>query len=117
MLHSSFLYSEMWQEGAVTLRVWIAMMLLSDDDGSIDMSRASLASAAHVTEEELGEALGVLTKDIADDPTRGALVDIVGRFGYVVHEHRPYAVQVSEKQAKRARYNRTYRAKKKAAGE
>jgi hypothetical protein len=59
-MFAAMLTSSVWQESHATVRVWVTMLLLKDQDGIVNASVPGLAHAAHVTLDECQQALEVL---------------------------------------------------------
>ena len=56
-LSANIIHSTVWRQSHETVRVWIALLALSDRDGRVKISFPGLIDAARVTEEQCTVAL------------------------------------------------------------
>lgn len=60
-IFDSLLTSSVWQESDKVVRVWIAMLLMKDQDGVVNAAVPGLAAFANVSRDECQQALEVLS--------------------------------------------------------
>jgi hypothetical protein len=93
LLFSSLLDSSVWiGQPHHVVRVWIAMILLKDEQGIVSQTVRGLARRACVTEVEALEALKVLQEPDADSrnpENEGRRIEAV-RGGWLLLNHKPY---------------------------
>lgn len=106
-LWSSILESTIWNEDHPTVRVWITMLAMKDQNGFVAASVPGLAVRARVTTEECRAALGKLLSPDEDSRTK----DFEGRRiaeadgGWVVINHEKYRSKEAEEERKEYRKN------------
>jgi hypothetical protein len=103
----SMLTSSVWQESHATVRVWLTMLLLKDQDGIVNAAVPGLAHAAHVTLDECQQALAVLSgpDPFSRTPTlEGRRIVQVDSGGWRVVNHEKYRELPSK--AERRAYKR-----------
>lgn len=61
-LFGSILDSSIWAEDHATVRVWITMLTMANEDGMVEASPSGLARRANVTREECRKALEIFQK-------------------------------------------------------
>jgi hypothetical protein len=110
-LYASILDSSVWSESHATVRVWIAMLAMADQDGHVEASLGGLARRANVTREECEQALSVLAGPDLDDKSGvddGRRVRKVER-GWSITNHRRYREMRTKKQIQTAQRVRKHR--------
>jgi len=110
-LFSSIVTSSIWCEDNATLRVWIAMLAISDSTGVVEGSVPGFASLARVTQEEMVAAVAKLSSPDPHSRTpdhEGRRIEsILG--GWRILNYGPYRERVQAKEGSRAPYFREYR--------
>jgi hypothetical protein len=115
-LFSSIVTSSVWVEDDKTLRVWIAMLALSDSDGIVEGSVPGFANLCRVSVDEMRRALEVLSSPDPDSRTPdndGRRIEaILG--GWQILNYTLYRERGQAKDGSRAPYYRAYRRNKSA---
>lgn len=116
-LFSSIVTSSVWMEDDKTLRVWFAMLALTDAKGIVEGSVPGFANVARVTIPEMEHALQVLS---SPDPysrtpdNEGRRIEAIPG-GWRILNYQSYRERGQAKDGSRAEYFRTYRAAKKVS--
>jgi len=110
-LFSSIVSSSIWCEDDVTLRVWIALLALSDAHGDVDASIPGLASLCRMPVEDCERAIGILC---APDPhsrsktKEGRRIEL-RHGGFRIINYASYRSRGQDKDGSRAAYMRARR--------
>ena len=110
-LFSSIVTSSVWMEDDKTLRVWFAMLSLTDANGMVEGSVPGFANVARVTIPEMEHAIQVLT---GPDPysrtpdNEGRRLETVPG-GWRILNYASYRSRGQAKDGSRAEYFREYR--------
>ena len=113
-LCSSIVTSSVWGEDDKTLRVWFAMLAMTDAAGVVEGSVPGFAHVARVTIPEMEHAIGRLT---STDPysrtpdNEGRRIEAVPG-GWRILNYKAYRDRYQAKDGSRAGYMRDYRAKR-----
>ena len=117
-LFSSIVTSSIWMEDDKTLRVWFAMLALTDARGMVEGSVPGFAHVARVSIPEMEHAIEVLS---GPDPysrtpdNEGRRIEVVPG-GWVILNYTAYRDKGQAKDGSRAGYMRNYRVEKKGGG-
>ena len=118
-LFSSIVTSSIWCEDDKTLRVWFAMLALTDAGGNVEGSVPGFAHVARVTIPEMEHAVAVLS---APDPysrtpdNEGRRIEVMPG-GWRILNYASYRERGQAKDGSRAGYMRDYRSGKRGAHE
>jgi hypothetical protein len=118
-LFSSIVTSSIWCEDDKTLRVWFAMLALTDASGNVEGSIPGFAHVARVTIPEMEHAVEVLS---APDPysrtpdNEGRRIEAIPG-GWRILNYACYRERGQAKDGSRASYMRDYRAGKRGSNE
>ena len=110
-LFSSIVTSSIWSEDDKTLRVWFAMLALTDARGNVEGSVPGFAHVARVTIPEMEHAIERLS---SPDPysrtpdNEGRRVEVVPG-GWVILNYCAYRERCQSKDGSRAEYERNRR--------
>ena len=110
-LFSSIVTSSIWSEDDKTLRVWFAMLALTDARGNVEGSVPGFAHVARVTIPEMEHAIERLS---SPDPysrtpdNEGRRVEVVPG-GWVILNYCAYRERCQSKDGSRAAYERNRR--------
>jgi hypothetical protein len=118
-LFSGIVTSSVWCEDHVTLRVWVAMLATADADGVVEGSVPGFANLARVTVAEMKAAITKLSSPDPDSRTpdhEGRRIEAIDG-GWRVLNYKRYREKAQEKEGSRAPYYRTYRRRKREAGQ
>lgn len=113
-LFSSIVTSSIWMEDDKTLRVWFAMLALTDAKGMVEGSVPGFAHVARVSIPEMEHAIAVLS---GPDPysrtpdNEGRRIEAVPG-GWVILNYTAYRDRCQAKDGSRAEYERNRRAGK-----
>ena len=116
-LFSSIVTSSVWMEDDKTLRVWFAMLALTDAKGIVEGSVPGFANVARVTIPEMEHAIHVLSSPDAYSRTpdnEGRRIECIPG-GWRILNYQSYRERGQAKDGSRAEYFRNYRAAKKGA--
>ena len=117
-LFSSILDSSVWSEDHATVRVWITMLVMADEDGVVRASNSGLAHRARVSEKELKHGLKVLSEPDLDSksPEWGGrrIEKIEG--GWVCLNYNKYREIRTNRQIRDAERQRRHRARQPNTG-
>ncbi len=105
----SMLTSSVWQESHATVRVWLTILLLKDQDGLVDAALPGLAHAARVTLEECQDAVTILSSPDRFSRTRerdGRRIAENEAGGWIVINHGKYREKLNT--AERREYKRRH---------
>jgi len=113
-LFSSIVTSSIWCEDDKTLRVWFAMLALTDASGTVEGSVPGFAHVARVTIPEMEHAVEILS---APDPysrtpdNEGRRIEAIPG-GWRIMNYAAYRERGQAKDGSRAGYMREYRSKR-----
>ena len=113
-LFSSIVTSSIWGENDKTLRVWLAMLALTDASGVVEGSIPGFAHVARVTIPEMEAAVECLTSPDPYSRTpdhEGRRIEVVPG-GWLILNYQAYRDRGQTKDGSRASYFRNYRKNK-----
>jgi hypothetical protein len=115
-LFGSIVTSSIWCEDDKTLRVWIALLALSDRDGIVEGSVPGMANLCRLSVKEMRAALTKLAAPDLDSRSpefEGRRIKAI-EGGWEVLNHEKYRQKAVAGEGSRAPYYRAYRARKRA---
>lgn len=115
-LHSKIVYSSIWSENPATCKVWITLLALADQHGTVSASRIGLARLTMLDIAEVNHALAVLEgpdENSSDGTTGERILRVDG--GWVILNHAKYRDIQTPAQAAAARRAAAYRERKEAS--
>lgn len=117
-LYGTILDSSIWGEPHATVRLWITLLAMADQNGAVNASVGGLTRRANLTREECETALSVL---LAPDPDskspehEGRRIEAIDG-GWLVLNHRAYRDLRTDKQIEVAERQRRFRERHANAG-
>jgi hypothetical protein len=110
-LFSSIVTSTIWCEDNATLRVWIAMLAMSDAHGRVEGAIPGFANLARVSIEEMRQAVKILSSPDPDSRTpenEGRRIVVVDG-GWWILNYKKFRESRQDQDGSRAAYMREYR--------
>ena len=111
-LFSSIVTSTIWCEDHATVRVWVAMLAMTDARGLVEGSIPGFANVARVSIPEMRQAVDKLSSPDPDSRTpdhEGRRIESVPG-GWRILNYQAYRERCQAKDGSRANYMREYRA-------
>lgn len=110
-LYGTILDSSIWGEPHATVRLWITMLAMADQNGAVNASVGGLARRANLTREECDAALTTLLSPDPDSKSpehEGRRIEAI-EGGWLVLNHRAYRDLRTDKQIEVAERQRRFR--------
>jgi hypothetical protein len=115
-IFGSLVTSSVWCEDDATLRIWIALLVLCDQEGVVEGSVPGFANLCRVSVEQMEKSLARLMEPDPHSRTpdnEGRRIEKI-EGGWLVLNYAKYRELAQAKEGSRAPYYRAYRARKRA---